>query len=401
MRRLIAGIFMVTGTTIGGGMVVLPAVMGVYGYFSAILILTLIWLLNTMIALVFLEANCYLPLKTSFISLSRRFLGPYGSAFCWMITLVFLYTIMCVYITGVTEIVMSFLESVSLSTPSYIISILAVSCISIPLFKGVRNVSRINQFIVISMFILFGTLTAILIPNIKLDLILGGTNILPYMALPIGFTSFGFLVIIPSLRELLDDNVRHLKIAIIVGSLIPLSLYLLWVTIIMGVIPVNGDYGLQAILKDSESVKFMSEALHVHSGYQTFAWLIKLFMLFAILSSYIGTSLGLHDFLADGFRAKEQINDKIKVLSLTFIPPLLIALMLPRLYIIGLGFAGLVSTILFGLYPVMLTWSARYRHQLKTKYHAPVNRSFLVMIALFAFLIIFIELYSLMLDLFV
>lgn len=401
MRRLIAGIFMVTGTTIGGGMVVLPAVMGVYGYFSAILLLTLIWFFNTMIALVFLEANCYLPLKTSFISLSRRFLGPYGSAFCWMITLIFLYTIMCVYITGVTEISSSFLESVSLHLPDYIISSLAVACISIPLFKGIRNVSRINQLIVIAMFILFASLAAILIPYIKLNFILNSSNRLPYMALPIGFTSFGFLVIIPSLRELLDDNIKHLKRAIIIGSLIPLAIYILWITVIMGVIPANGNYSLQAILNDSESVRFMSDALHHHSGYQGFAWLIKLFMLFAILSSYIGTSLGLHDFLADGLGAQKQVKDKIKILILTFIPPLLIALMLPRLYIIGLGFAGLVSTILFGLYPVMLTWSARYRHQLKTSYHAPVNRFFLLVISLFAFLIIFIELYSLILDFFI
>ncbi len=401
MKRLIAGIFMVTGTTIGGGMVVLPAVMGVYGYFSAILLLTLIWLLNTMIALVFLEANCYLPLKTSFISLSRRFLGSYGSAFCWMITLVFLYTIMCVYITGVTEIISSFMETISISVPSNIISVLAVLSISVVLFRGIRNVSQINQLIVIGMFILLASLTAILIPNIKLSFILDGSNILPYMALPIGFTSFGFLVIIPSLREFLDDNIRQLKIAIIIGSLIPLLLYLLWITVIMGVIPIDGDSGLQGILQESESVKLMSEALHTHSGYPIFAWLVKLFMLFAIMSSYIGISLGLYDFLADGFHTKEQMNDKIKLLALTFMPPLLIALVLPRLYILGLGFAGLVSTILFGLYPVMLTWSARYRHQLKTKYHAPVNRFFLVLIALFAFLIIFIELYSLMLDFFV
>ena len=400
MKKMLSSIFIVTGTTIGGGMVLLPAVIGVYSYYSAIGILIAVWLVNTMIALIFLEANCYLPAKTSLISMSRRLLGRYGEWTAWIVCLVFLYTIMCAYTTGMTEIISGFLEKNLLHVPSSYLSILSVITISLPIYFGMTHINVFNRFIVISMFTAFFALTFFITPHIEISNLLAAPIHLPTMALPIVFTSFGFLIIIPSLRGYLNDNVKHLKISIIVGSFIPLIIYMLWVTVVIGAIPALGKDSLQTILAQSEPVKNMANVLISHTGNLQISFFIQIFILFAIASSFIGTSLGLYDFLADGLNISKSPIGKIKLLVLTFIPPLIIALTQNHLFITALGFAGLMSTILFGLYPVMLAWSGRYIHKLDTHYRVSANRSIFLLIVIFSFAVIGIELLSLKVNFF-
>lgn len=391
MKKLISSICIVTGTIIGGGMVVLPAVVGVYGYYSAISLLVAVWLINTIIALIFLEANCYLPPETNLISMSKRLLGRYGEWIAWAVYLVFLYTIMSTYTTGITEIIGSFLEKNLFLVPPYCVSILSVIIVGLPVYFGMQHISFVNRFIVVSMFIVFFMLIFFIMPHIEMNTLLAAPAHIPIMALPLVFTSFGFLIIIPSLRSYLSDNIKHLKISIIVGSLIPLVVYFLWVTVVMGVIPTFGEKSLQSILVQAEPVKNIMHVLILHTGNVYISFFIQIFILFAIVSSFIGTSLGLYDFLSDGLSISKTSIGKIKLLALTFLPPLFITLAQNHSFIIALGFVGLLSAILFGLYPVMLTWSGRYVHKLNTHYRVLANRLILLLVAIFSFVIIGIE----------
>ncbi|MBD4688749.1 tyrosine transporter, partial [Xanthomonas citri pv. citri] len=47
-------------------------------------------------------------------------------------------------------------------------------------------------------------------------------------AVPIFFTSFGFHVIMASINTYLDADIRKIRIAIYIGTAIPLVAYLLW-----------------------------------------------------------------------------------------------------------------------------------------------------------------------------
>lgn len=213
------------------------------------------------------------------------------------------------------------------------------------------------------------------------------------MSLPIVFTSFGFLIIIPSLRNYLEDNIKKIKIAIIIGSLIPLIIYIVWVTVVMGVIPVLGNNGLQMVLQQVEPLKSMTNVLSLHAANASISVFTQLFILFAIASSFVGISLGLYDFLADGLGISKNPLGKLKLLTCTFLPPLIIALTQHRLFLTALGFAGLISTILFGLYPIMLTWSARYVRKLHPQYKISAEKFVFILMAIFCMTIIVIELY--------
>lgn len=326
MKKLISGIFLVTGTSIGGGMVMLPAVVGVYGYFSAIGLLIGVWIFNTLIALLFLEANCYLTMNTNLISMTKRLLGYHVQWVTWIIFLGFLYTIMCVYISGLTEVIGGFLEKNEFYIPSFYISFFAVFAVSLPIYLGIVYVNYFNRLLVIAMFLAFLALILLIAPHIEINNLLKTPENFSIMALPVVFTSFGFLVVIPRLRSYLDDDIKKIKIAIILGSFIPLVIYITWITVVMGVVPVSGSKGLQAILDYVEPVKGITKILATQTTSPSTSFFIQVFILFSIVSSFVGISLGLYDFLADGFRISKRAYGKIKLLSLTFLPPLIITL---------------------------------------------------------------------------
>jgi tyrosine-specific transport protein len=69
------------------------------------------------------------------------------------------------------------------------------------------------------------------------------------------------------------------------------------------------------------------------------------------------------DFIADGLGKMKRIVP----ICLTFLPPLIIAIIKPTLFDQALGVAGgFGEAFLNGLLPVLLVWSGRYRWQLDT-----------------------------------
>ncbi len=390
MKKLLAGTLLLAGTSVGGGMILLPAVIGVYGYWSAILILFAIWALNVSVAFTLLEANTYLPQGTNFISMAEKLLGKKAKIFTWIICLTFLYTLMCVYISGVTEILSAYMH-----IPSIYLSCFAILLIGLPIYLGITQVSRFNTFIVTGMFITFFIILLFLVPHSKASVFLSTKNYLPFLALPVVFTSFGYLNLIPSIREFFNDDIKQIKKAILFGSIIPLTAYVALTTTVMGIIPISGPSGLKNILRQKESILAFKKSLITHIQYASLGWIIEIFIFCAIVSSFIGIALSLYDFLADGLKIKKTSFGKLKLLLCAFIPPLFITLTQSQLFLKALGFAGLIATILYGLYPIVLSLAGRYSLKLKPHYKSPFGLIGFSIIATGCLMVIGVELKTL------
>lgn len=71
---------------------------------------------------------------------------------------------------------------------------------------------------------------------------------------------------------------------------------------------------------------------------------------------------------------------------LVFVPPLIIGMVNPNIFLTTLGYAGGFSiAILFGLFPPLMVWVGRYKMKLKTMQLIPGGKLFL---SLLIFLII-------------
>ena len=86
-NRFLGSVLLIAGTAIGAGMLALPVLTGASGFFSAGLLMILIWLFNLYVAFIILEATLRLPTQSNLISIIGQSLGKGGQ----FITVGFLY----------------------------------------------------------------------------------------------------------------------------------------------------------------------------------------------------------------------------------------------------------------------------------------------------------------------
>jgi tyrosine-specific transport protein len=180
-------------------------------------------------------------------------------------------------------------------------------------------------------------------------------------AITVVITSFGFGNIIPSVRSYLNDDVKKCRIAILLGSLIPLACYLLWIGVIFAEIPLSGVDGLLAMLTSSEPTSHLIRSINM---YTQSAWVntwVHVFTSISVTTSFLGVALSLSDFLADGFKISKQGKNEIIIYGLTFLPPLILVLFYPKAFIACLNYAGIICVILLVMLPIAMVWQGRYK----------------------------------------
>jgi tyrosine-specific transport protein len=114
-----------------------------------------------------------------------------------------------------------------------------------------------------------------------------------------------------------------------------------------------------------------------------------------ILTAFVCVSLSLSDYLADGFKVDKEGMNKLVVVLVTFIPPLIIAIFFPRAFIMFLSVAGLCCVLLQALMPAMMAWQVRYHQNLVMNYQVAGGKPALVLAMLASVVIIVISGYYL------
>jgi tyrosine-specific transport protein len=213
--------------------------------------------------------------------------------------------------------------------------------------------------------------------------------------LSVVITSFGFHIVIPSLTHYLKRQIPLLKSCLFVGSFLPLCIYILWQYVIVGTIPVGGAQGLiQASMRGESAI---APLIH-HTQNPWIASVGLLFSLFAIVTSFLGVSLSLSDFLSDGIALKSARLQKPLLLALTFVPPLLFVYLYPHGFVAALEYAGVFVALLLGLMPVAMVWRGRYKLHLPSPMRTLGGKPLLVLTALFFLALIALELFSRLLS---
>ncbi|MBV9575717.1 MAG: tryptophan/tyrosine permease, partial [Gammaproteobacteria bacterium] len=98
--KLIGGILLVVGTTVGAGILALPIATAELGFWGSTLLLISCWAVMTTCAFLFLEVNLWLPAKSNVVSMAGATLGKTGQAIAWVVYLLLLYSILSAYIAG-------------------------------------------------------------------------------------------------------------------------------------------------------------------------------------------------------------------------------------------------------------------------------------------------------------
>ncbi|HRE32038.1 MAG TPA: aromatic amino acid transport family protein, partial [Candidatus Berkiella sp.] len=231
-----------------------------------------------------------------------------------------------------------------------------VSLFGLVVYLGAKWVDGVNRVMMLFLIAAYFTLVYNVVPQVSPALLNEGHPKFLFSTAPLLVTSFGFHLLIPSLKNYMHGDIKGLRRAIIGGSLLPLVVYLLWELLILGVVPVSGEKGLVAMMqaeKNSgrqavvELTQLLSQILNNHR----INLLVGSFAISAILTSFIGVALGLFDFFADGFHIKKTMVGRLVLAVLTFMPPVLIAIYCPQ-FLLALHYAGMFAAVLLIIYPV-------------------------------------------------
>ncbi|MBL4647804.1 MAG: hypothetical protein JKY13_02440 [Gammaproteobacteria bacterium] len=372
-------------------MLALPIATGVAGFIPSLVGLIVVFAFMLYSLMLLLEANLLAPEGSNIISMARQELGVWGEITAWLMYLLLLYAAIAAYIAGGGSLIHGVLQSLHLTSVNWISEIIFLVFFGTFVYFGTRSVDYINRFLTIGLIFAYLLLVTFVTPHAELDKLESGDAKFIWAALPIIALSFTSHLILPSIRAYYKSNVKHLLIVLLVGSLIPLIMYVAWEVTVLGIIPIEGKDGLQAIHNSAHSVSDLAASL---SHYTQVSWLGSIagfFSFFALVTSFLGASLSLLHFLRDGFKMEDNANNRVWLILLTYIPPFLFALFYPRGFVMALSYGGVFIAVLYGILPVLMVWKARYVEKRAMSFRVPGGKPALVIMFIAAIFIVVIQ----------
>ncbi|MBI2742747.1 MAG: tyrosine transporter [Chlamydiales bacterium] len=380
MGHVLGGALLIAGTTIGVGMLALPVATGPAGFLPSVSVYILTWLFMLCTGLLMLEVCTWMPKDSNLITMATRLLGKTGRYVCWAVYLFLFVTVMIAHVAGGGSVMN---ELIGGKLPEWAAMLIYVVAFSPVVYLGAHSVDRLNLGLMIGVIGSYLLFIFVSYSHVNVQLLTYTSWTKAWLALPVLFTAFTYQVIIPTLMTYMDRNVKRVRLAILFGTTIPLVVYLVWEFVILGIVPVEGPGGLiEAGALGHNAVM----PLKHYVGSSSLFSIGKYFAFFTLTTSYIALALAFLDFLADGLKMQKKGIKKVFLCLLIFVPPTIIALINPNIFLKSLSYAGGIScAILFGLFPPLMAWIGRYKKGLgeKGKELVPGGRVFLTMLLIF------------------
>lgn len=385
-NRVIGGIFLMSCTTIGAGVLALPTSTVFGGFYPTSVLFILCWFFMMVSAAYLLEANLWFQEKTNIISIADKTIGPIGMAVAWVSYILLLTALLAAYLTsGSAWLQKLSLEYLSLNIGKYS-SLSAITFIlAVAIYSGTKFLDHLNRVFSIILFVSVTTLIYKSFPHVDQQLLKDGSFKPLLGQMPLFITSFGSAIVIPTLVTYLNADHKGLVKIIIIGSLLPLFLYLIWEYISLGILSVPGDSGLIHLAAKQADGTEVASSLAAVTNNPAITVLAKSFAVSAILTSIFGVSISLYHFLSDGLGIKTKGIQAIVLLIVTFAPSLILVIFFPTGFDKILGVGGVIVSVLLGLLPITMVWGGRYVNNLNAgaKFTVPGGKVMLTISALF------------------
>lgn len=361
MGHVLGGALLIAATTIGVGMLGLPVATGPGGFLPATAVYLMTWGFMLCTGLLLLEVCTWMPKEANLITMTYRLFGPIGRSICWVVYLFLFCMAMIAHVSGGGGTMVDLLHlNFGLEISEPIAMVLYVLLFSPIVYLGTRAVDRFNLFMMTGVLITYLSFIFLSAGKVDFRLLAHANWSLAWPAIPVLFTAFTYQLIIPTLMTYMNQDAKKVRLSIILGSSIPLVIYLIWEMIILGIIPL--DQLIAAKAEGQTAVMPLKELL----GHPWIFNIGNFFAFFVLTTSYIALALAFLDFLADGLKVKKVGIKKVLLCLAIFVPPTIISLIYPGIFLVALEYAGGIScALLFGLLPPLMVWVGRYNKKYK------------------------------------
>ncbi|MCG9579192.1 tyrosine transporter [Vibrio tubiashii] len=366
--KLLGSALIISGTALGAGMLAIPMVLAQFGLLYGTLLMVLIWFGTTYSALLLLEATIKSGGGLGLNSIARKTLGKGGQLISNGLLYALLICLLMAYILGAADLLSQGLSALGLSisfTQSQILFTLIAGAI---VACGTGVIDKLNRALFFIMIASLAVTLLVLLPEFStqnLAQVSNNDHVGLIQTSAVLFTSFGFMVVIPSLvtynSEATDKQLRNM---VILGSLIPLFCYLCWLFAVVGNLP-------------PEQLKEFASVSELMAGFEHDApWIgtvLSLFTGLALLTSFFGVAMSLFHQNSDTFK-----QNRVVTYVLTFVLPLIGAIMAADQFLSVLAYAGIILVFLAVFVPLAMVYKLRIANTLSERYAAEGGNAMMI-----------------------
>lgn len=346
------GMLLVAGSAIGAGMLGLPIVTGISGFWPSLTVFCFCWVFMSITALLLLEVNLFTGKDSNIISMAYQSLGNLGKGISFVIYIFLIYSMLVAYVDASGGLVRDLCrENFNLEVSAFEGSLFFSLLFGLFVFLGTLFVDRLNRLFMLGLILSYLLVLLFGVPSIEPRNFEHRVWSYSLLAIPVVITSFGYHNIIPTLTGYLKGNQKKMITVVIFGGGLPLLIYIFWEVLILGVVPFETFHNNPSF---DSLMTFVSKS--------KVSKLIQYFAFFAIVTSFLAQALALLDFLRDALKVKKSKFNRLWLTFLVLTPPFLLAISFPGIFIKALGYVGgFAAIILFVLIPCFMVWELRYK----------------------------------------
>ncbi|MEH2201652.1 amino acid permease [Nostoc sp.] len=179
-----------------------------------------------------------------------------------------------------------------------------------------------------------------------------------------------FQNVVPLVVTQLEGDARKIRQSILMGSVIPLIMFLAWNAVILGSITPDMLHGTS----DGRTVLDPLQILRAGGAGEWLGVLVSIFSEFAIATSFIGFVYGLLDLFKDIFSITQgKFSSRLPLYSLVLFPPMTLGTLNPSIFFTALDYTGTFSiSVLGGIIPALMSWKQRQEQEKSDSTNQPL-----------------------------
>jgi len=358
--KMIGSSLIIAGTALGAGMLAIPMVLAQFGLLYGSLLMVLICFGTTYAALLLLEATIKAGGGLGLNSIARKTLGRQGQLITNGLLYALLICLLMAYILGAGDLLSQVLASlginISATTGQIAFTLIAGAVVAC----GTGVIDKLNRALFFVMLASLAITMTFLAPGMtqeNLTQVTSHDHLSLIKTSAILFTSFGFMVVIPTLvsynQEATDKQLRNM---VIVGSLIPLVCYLCWLFAVVGNLS-------EEQFRSFHNVSDLMAAFETKSPW--IGNILSTFTGLALLTSFFGVAMALFNQNRDMFNQNTVVTYVI-----SFILPLTGSLLAADKFLQVLNYAGIILVFLAVFIPLVMVHKQRFMKVEEGRYTA-------------------------------
>lgn len=354
---------LIAGTTVGAGILALPAVTEPAGFLPSTLALVGVWLYALISGLLIAEVNLQFvsdnPDETpGLLAMIAQILGRPGAIVTGIAYLFLHYALLVAYVAEGGSILLSALRQVGIggNWPDAVGQGLFTAIFGGILYLGrVQLVERLNSVFVAIVVMTFLGLLAGSVGQVEITEFGSADWGAVRPAIPVMLVALFYHNVIPVIVKQLQGDAPRVRRSITLGSALPMLMFLVWNAVVLGSAVATGGDPLAALRSGQSGAGL--------------AALVAVFSEFAIVTSFIGFVYGLVDFFRDVLKRQPGMEpQRLPLYSLVLGPAMGLSVLNPQIFLTALEYAGTFSiSVIGGIIPAVMAGKRRLEHASVTR----------------------------------